>query len=167
MTTSEIKRELDKLSSRIKELEAQLENTVNEEPELERLGHGEPYFYIYGNSMNVAVTSEDSGYISDTDYINNNYFYTKKRAQEVADKIKFLMRLERFHDIYCPNYKPNWDNHSEEKWRIYYNHNAKKWICGNYSIVSFPPQSSFPTEEIAQRVCDILNREESENHDNS
>lgn len=167
MTTSEIKRELDKLSSRIKELEEQLENTIVEEPEFERVGHGEPYFYIYGNNMNVAVSSEDSDYTSEVCYVNNNYFYTKKRAQEVADKIKFLMKLERFHDIYCPNHKPNWDNPTEDKWRIYYNHNAKKWICANYSTVSFPPESSFPTEEIAQRVCDILNEEETENHDNS
>lgn len=159
MTRDEIIQELASLKKRISILEDELEN-VAEEPTFERVSHGEPYYYIYGNNMEVAVASDDSDYTSEVCYMHNNYFHTKKRAQEVANKIKFLMKVERFHDIYCPNYKPNWDNPTEDKWRIYYNHNAKKWICGNYSTVLFPPESSFPTEEIAQRVCDILNKDD-------
>ena len=51
---------------------------------------------------------------------NNNYFLTKERAEEVADKIKFLLKLERLHDIYCPDYKPNWNNEWESKFYIFY-----------------------------------------------
>lgn len=166
MTDQEFFQKCDNLERRIKQLEARVGKIKAEsepEPEFKRLSYGEPYFYIYGNTMNVAVASEDSDYISELCHINNNYFYTKKRAQEVADKIKLLLKLERLHDIYCPYYKPDWDNPTEDKWRIYYNHNAKKWICGNYSTVSFPPESSFPTRDIAQKVCDILNEELKQN----
>jgi hypothetical protein len=164
MTDQEFFQKCDNLERRIKQLEAavskiEAESKPEFEPEFERVSHGEPYFYIYGNTMNVAVSSEDSDYISDTSYINNNYFYTKKRAQEVADKIKFLLKLERLHDIYCPYYEPDWNDSAEGKWCVYYSHNAKKWLCGKYSTILFPPQSSFPTEEIAQKVCDVLNNE--------
>ena len=160
MTDQEFIQKYYNLEKRVKQLEAVVGKVeTDSESEFERVGHGEPYFYIYGNTMNVAVSSEDSDYISELCHINNNYFYTKKRAQEVADKIKFLLKLERLHDIYCPYYEPDWNDSAEGKWCVYYSHNAKKWLCGKYSTVLFPPQSSFPTEEIAQEVCDVLNKE--------
>lgn len=160
MTDQEFFQKCDNLERRIKQLEAIVGKIEAEsEPKFKRVEYGEPYYYIYGNNMKVAVASDDSDYTSEVCYMHNNYFHTEKRAQEVVDKIKLLLKLERLHDIYCPDYKPNWDNPTGDKWRIYYNHNAKKWICANYSTVSFPPESSFPTRDIAQKVCDILNKE--------
>ena len=104
MTDQEFFQKCDNLEKRIKQLEAvvgkiEAESEPKFEPEFERVSHGEPYFYIYGNTMNVAVSSEDSDYISELCHINNNYFYTKKRAQEVADKIKFLLKLQNIEKL--------------------------------------------------------------------
>ena len=33
-----------------------------------------------------------------------NCFKTRERAEQVADKIKFLLRLEFLHDKYCPGF---------------------------------------------------------------
>lgn len=158
MTDQEFFQKCDNLEKRIKQLEAVVGKIEAEsKPEFERVGHGEPYFYIYGNNMNVAVSSEDSDYISELCHINNNYFYTKKRAQEVADKIKFLMKLERLHDIYCSNYKPDWSS-SENKYLILYSHTTNRYVVGNAVCIE-PSLPCFPTQEIAQKVCDVLNKE--------
>lgn len=159
MTDQEFFQKCDNLEKRIKQLEAVVGKIeADSEPEFERVSHGEPYFYIYGNTMNVAITSEDSGYISDTSYINNNYFYTKERAQEVADKIKLLLKLERLHDIYCPDYKPDW-NSIERKYLVYFDHSKRKYGWDTFSYSEYAGAIYFQTEEIVQKVCDILNKE--------
>lgn len=159
MTDQEFFQKCDNLERRIKQLEAIVGKIeADSESEFERVSHGEPYFYIYGNTMNVAVSSEDSDYISELCHINNNYFYTKKRAQEVADKIKFLLKLERLHDIYCPDYKPGW-NSFERKYRVYFNNLIGKYTWDTWSHAECVETTYFPTEEIAQKVCDILNKE--------
>lgn len=94
---------------------------------------------------------------------NNNYFHTKKRAEEVADKINFLLKLERFHDIYCPNYKPDWSNDKDYKHYIYYDEKAKKWTFDVVTKYHLVVCVYFPTSEIAQKVCDILNKERGNN----
>lgn len=161
MTTAEMKQEINKLNERIKQLEAELSKIEAEsEPEFERASHGEPYYYIYGNNMQVAVASDDSDYTSEVCYMHNNYFHTKKRAQEVADKIKFLLKLERLHDIYCPDYKPDWLGNNL-KYIICKQYEKHGWTYGYRALVHDDDVSQvyFPTKEIAQKVCDILNAE--------
>lgn len=159
MTDQEFIQKYYNLEKRVKQLESAVGKIETEsEPEFERVGHGEPYFYIYGNTMNVAVSSEDSDYISELCHINNNYFYTKKRAQEVADKIKFLMKLERLHDIYCPNYKPDW-NSGERKYTVYFNYSSRKYSWDTFAYSEYAGAVYFPTKEIAQKICYILNKE--------
>jgi hypothetical protein len=165
MTKEEMKQELDRLNKCIKHLETELSKTENE-PKFERLSHGEPYYYIYGNNMEVAVASDDSDYTSEVCYVHNNYFHTKKRAQEVAEKIKFLLRLERLHDIYCPNYKPNWEENDEHKYCVCYDGVDNKYFVDWQAHCIPHSDVFFPTEEIAQKACDILN-EKPEEQDNS
>lgn len=160
MTDWEFFQKCDNLEKRIKQLEAIVGKIEAEnEAEFERVSHGEPYFYIYGNTMNVAVSSEDSDYISELCHINNNYFYTKERAQEVANKIKFLLKLERLHDIYCPDYKPDWNDSEEYKHLVYFDHSRRKYCWDSFAYSEYAGAVYFPTKEIAQKVCDVLNRE--------
>lgn len=160
MTDQEFFQKCDNLERRIKQLEAIVGKIEAEsEPEFERVSHGEPYYYIYGNNMQVAVASDDSDYTSEVCYMHNNYFHTKKRAQEVAEKIKFLLRLERLHDIYCPDYKPDWKTDSL-KYRVRCDNALEaKWCPYSVRIIEDAVQVYFPTEEITQKVCDILNKE--------
>ena len=91
-------------------------------------------------------------------YFANNYFKSKDRVVEVAMKIKMLLLLERYHDIYCPEYKPDWKNQDEKKYMVYYNHDSNRWYLEFYKFIQRSCVCAyFPTEEIAQKVCDKLN----------
>lgn len=148
------------LSKQIEQLEKELAEAKSE-PEFERVVHGEQYYHI-GLDYVVCTCplSDTNSYYNKMDYDNNNYFYTKERAQEVADKIRLLLKLERLHDIYCPDYKPNWDS-SRNKYIILKNHIDDNRYY-NYVAVSYSQdvvQVYFPNEEIAKKVCGILNKE--------
>lgn len=146
------------LSKQIEQLEKELAGAKGE-PGFERKLDKDSYWYVttnFGDPI-VYVERESNGFFDNKCFENNNYFHTKERAQEVADKIRLLLKLERLHDIYCPDYKPDWSN-NEIKYLILYNHTANRYSVGNaiYSKYLLP---YFPTTEIAQKVCDILNAE--------
>ena len=133
-----------------------------QEPKFERVGFGHGYHYVafYSGGLKVCKESEDYTNIDNGFYINNNYFHTKERAQEVADKINFLLKLERLHDTFCQDYVPDWGNCWLPKYYIYQDKSTGNiWIYGAVSADSDAVQVYFPTEEIAQKVCDILNAE--------
>ena len=88
----------------------------------------------------------------------NNCFKTEERAKEVLDKINLLLKLERLHDIYCPDYKPDWVRADDKHYALYDKQN-NKYVCGSTIGWSEATNVFFPTKEIAQRVCDILNKE--------
>lgn len=139
---------------------------VEEEPEFKRVGYEQEYYRI--GKLNTAsfgaVYTLETGHFLDKAYFeNNNYFHTKKRAEEVADKINFLLKLERFHDIYCPNYKPDWSNDKDYKHYIYYDEKAKKWTFDVVTKYHLVVCVYFPTSKIAQKVCNILNEERGNN----
>ena len=129
------------------------------EPKFERVefGHGYHYVAFYSGGLKVCKESEDYTNTDNGFYINNNYFHTKERAQEVADKINLLLKLERLHDTFCPDYVPDWNDFSTFKFSVCYNPAEKRWyqmIAGIIETCTY-----FPTREIAQKVCDILNAE--------
>jgi len=135
---------------------------VEEEPEFKRVGYEQEYYHIgklNTASFGAVYTLEIGHFLDKAFFENNNYFLTKKRAEEVADKINFLLKLERFHDIYCPNYKPDWSNDKDYKHYIYYDEKAKKWTFDVVTKYHLVVCVYFPTSEIAQKVCDILNGE--------
>lgn len=141
----------------IKKLEAE-----KERPAFERVEKGKKYYIVTAGSYNRVFVKE---YIEEymrfdkSNFENNNYFLTKERAEEVADKINFLLKLERLHDIYCPDYKPNWNNEWESKFYIFYNIPYKKY---QYSVSYWIPHCLniyFNSEETAEKVCEILNKE--------
>ena len=73
------------------------------------------------------------------------------------------MKLERFYDMFCPDYEPNWDNGAELKYYIYYYQNGNT-CCVNSTIYNRQGMNVyFPTKEITQQICDILNNEKEDN----
>lgn len=140
------------------------------EPKFERVENKECYYSVsekFCSEGKLTACRHYENYIcvDDNYFNNNNYFKTKQRAEEVADKINVLLKLERLHDIYCPNYKPNWEEYSLKHY-IEYCVSEAKWYPYCIRTMKDTVQVYFPTEEIAQKVCDILNREREE-HDNS
>lgn len=137
------------------------------EPKFERVEIRKPYW-----SVGMTPKAEPRCYREGFEYYeqfhrncfdNNNYFHTEERAKEVANKINLLLKLERLHDIYCPNYVPDWRNCWLSKYYIYQDKSDKSmgniWIYSAVSADSDAVQVYFPTEEIAKKVCDILNAE--------
>lgn len=138
---------------------------VEEEPKFKRVKTAAPYYYINSNVNGQIICYSKSEYNNKYDnyyYNNNNYFHTRKRAEEVADKINFLLKLERLHDTYCPGYVPDWQDNAR-KYYVFYGEKDSTYYVGGCLAVNRKPCVYFPTVEIAQKVCDILNEERGNN----
>ena len=129
-----------------------------QEPKFERVKSRENYSCIIINSCGASVVG-DKDFDTDADlryFKNNNYFHTCGRAQEVADKINFLLKLERLHDTFCPDYVPDRGN-DMIKYIVGFDAYNKRWYIGQTFVNKDASGVYFPTKEIAQKVCDILN----------
>ena len=69
---------------------------------------------------------------------------------------KQIKELQHYHDIYCPEYVPNWNNEDEEKWYIIFSASIKKY-CYDYSFIEYRTTIYFDSEETVRKVCDRLN----------
>lgn len=132
---------------------------VEEEPNFGRVKNNKMYFSveIVNGKGDWRRKTEDGDYCDVKYFDNNNYFHTQERAEEVADKINFLLKLERLHDIYCPDYVPDWEN-GEDKYYIFYN-TATDGYGYRQARVKIESTVYFSTEKIAIDVCDELNKE--------
>lgn len=143
----------------IKKLEAE-----KERPAFERVEEGKKYYIVTAlTHEGVVVTEhiEEHMRCDKLNFENNNYFLTKERAEEVADKIKFLLKLERLHDTFCPDYKPDWDNNWMGKFYVLFN-NVKGIYLSTYAYsysMDNPITVYFDSRETANKVCEILNKE--------
>lgn len=143
--------ERDRLADQRRESEPKFERAVST-------------YYTFGFDYGICTTykTDDQDLNSDIQrYKNNCYFHTEERAQEVANKINLLLRLERLHDTFCPNYVPDWNDKDKVKYYVFKNEfvSISIWDIG-YVSTSDISDVYFPTEEIAKKVCDILNAEE-------
>lgn len=140
----------------IKKLEAE-----KEEPTFERVKKGEKYYSIgkcpSGEFASYLLT-ERKGHFDEYYFKNNNYFHTKERAEEVADKINFLLKLERLHDTFCPDYKPDWED-GKLKWYIPFEHTDKQYVTNWSTRYEKCATVYFDSLETAEKVCEILNKE--------
>ena len=71
--------------------------------------------------------------------------------------IKVQNRLMQLHELLCPDYFPDWNNHYESKFVIYYDTSSKKWFWDAYHSMNM--QVVMFTKEAAERACEILNAE--------
>lgn len=141
----------------IKKLEAEKEKFA-----FERVEEGKKYYAMTTFSYEGVVAIE---YIEEhmrfdkLNFENNNYFLTKERAEEVADKINFLLKLERLHDTFCPDYKPDWDNNCTQKFYVLFDNGNGKYISNYAYSVDSGTTVYFDSRETANKVCDVLNKE--------
>jgi hypothetical protein len=136
------------------------------EPKFERGNKFEPYWsiqfdnaFIGGASICKRMEHGENYYDDMTNFRYNNYFKTVQRAEEIADKINFLLRLERLYDTFCPDYAPDWGDWCVEKWKIDYENSQDRYRALSALSTESKTAVYFPTKEIAQKVCDILNKE--------
>ena len=115
---------------------------------------GEDYFYI---GIDFTIDSWEN-VDDDTDKRNfriGNCFPTEARAEQVAEKMRLLLRLEQLHDQLCPDYEPDWNNTSKQKICLGRDHADDCWFV---DITEYPT-AYFDTEENAQKAAEILNKE--------
>lgn len=162
-----LQEEIKSLKAHIALIEKQIaDEKKQEENKFERV-IGENYYIVDSCRLSgTEITKEydNNNRYDKSMYENNNYFHTKERAEEVAEKIKMLLELERLYDIYCPDYKPDFNDVDCEKYFVYYDYYKKTWETSGCNFRLNAIEIFFPTEEIAQKVCDILNSERRQNN---
>ena len=145
---------LEKLEALEKEAEMQKKQ---EEPKPWKPKDGEDYFYI---GIDFTIDSWEN-VDDDTDKRNfriGNCFPTEARAEQVAEKMRLLLRLEQLHDMLCPDYVPDWENYGQ-KFLVYFNHAENRWHIGASNAFELRCATCFDTEENAEKAAEILNKE--------
>lgn len=94
--------------------------------------------------------------------INNNVFKCDKSTFDHLawyndNVLKVQNKLMQLHELMCPDYFPDWNNHCESKFIIYYDTSSKKWFWDAYHSMNM--QVVMFTKEAAERACEILNAE--------
>ena len=88
-----------------------------------------------------------------------NCFPTKERAEQVARKIRLLLRLEQLHDMLCPDYVPDFGS-GEATYCLYYDYSSSHWATeGWYDCNCRVNGTYFDTLENAEKAAEILNKE--------
>ena len=171
MTKTEIENKIHDLKRTIKSCENIIKANENEikkleaekeKPAFERVEEGEKYYAVTAPSHEGVVVKE---YIEEhmrfdkSNFENNNYFLTEERAEEVADKINFLLKLERLHDTFCPDYKPDWDNNWKQKFYILFDNSRGIYLSTDAYSMDNHTTVYFDSRETAEKVRDVLNKE--------
>lgn len=145
---------LGKLEDLQNEVEMQREQ---EEPKPWNPEIGESYFFIRND---FEVTDKVKGTTSfEADRISNgNCFPTRERAEEVAKKMRLLLRLEQLHDQLCPDYEPDWES-DETKLCVYFNHEQSNWSISCSTVCESLCVVAFDNYENACKAAEILTKE--------
>lgn len=145
---------LGKLEELKKEAEMQKKQ---EEPKPWKPEIDDSYFYISSNFEAMNKVRRTTSF--ETDRISNgNCFKTKERTEQVAKKMRLLLRLEQLHDQLCPDYEPDWNNDGELKFCLGYDHADDCWFMDYFNVTQYPIVY-FDTEENAEKAAEILNKE--------
>ena len=167
MTKEEILKEIEEIKDaifvsnrRIDVLETEVKKL--EEPKPWKPKISEKYYYVDNVHMITDFFHWDGDEFDYVRYNAGNCFSTKERAEQVAEKIKILLKLEQYHDVFCPDYVPDWSNNMRKHY-VFYDKDKKKWDFDWVASLKSTTLVYFDSEETAQKVCDLLNREDDEN----
>lgn len=146
---------LGKLEELQKEAEAQKEQ---EEPKPWNPQAREKYFCVdnYFLSHSFYNMNDD---VDSYNFEIGNYFRTRERAEQVAEKMRLLLRLEQLHDMLCPDYEPDFGS-GEATYCLYYDYSSSHWAAeGWYDCNCRVNGPYFDTLENAEKAAEILNKE--------
>ena len=159
MNNKEIMEKISELEQQIAELKEAAQK--QDEPKAWKPKAGEDYWYI-SEWLSATSTKFCNGNFDNRLIKSNNCFRTKERSEEVAKKIRMLLKLERYHDMFCPDYVPDWSS-DDEKHVVCYDEGEKQWGCDRIFLIRDATQVYFDSKETAQKVCDLLNGEDDGN----
>ena len=146
---------LEKLEELHKEAEAQKEQ---EELKPWKPGAGEEYFFVDNDFCAHSFCNYDDE-VDNYNFEIGNCFRTGERAEQVAEKMRLLLRLEQLHDMLCPDYEPDWSNEDEHKFYLFYDRKTGNWKYTYWSAFDFRVGEYFDTEKNAEKAAEILNKE--------
>lgn len=155
MNKKQILHEISEMETSLAKLKAELQKP--ETPEPWKPEEGENFFYVNAVGevgMARCKKGSDAGDMVDVD----NCFDIPGRANQVAEKFRRLLKLEKLHDMFCPDYVPDW-NKADAKYAVFYNHNRRCWEWGEAHTTE-STAAFFDSEETAKKVCELLNKEE-------
>ena len=159
MNNKEIMEKISELEQQIAELKEAAQK--QDEPKAWEPDVEEKYWYI-SEWLSATSTKFCNGNFDNRLIKSNNCFRTKERSEEVAKKIRMLLKLERYHDMFCPDYVPDWSS-DDTKHIVDYDEGEKQWGCDRIFLIRDATQVYFDSKETAQKVCDLLNGEDEEN----
>ena len=146
---------IEKLEKQIEELKAEVETLKNKET-LERTDH---YYFLNIDDEDGSFYIDDCYYDDDNYYDSRNYFLSENSAEYFLSAIDELKKLQHLHEIYCPDYVPNWNNEDEKKFGIVFNKLEHKYqytsVAGCYKLNDI----YFDSRETASKVCDRMNKD--------
>lgn len=145
---------LVKLEALEKEAEMQKKQ---EEPKPWKPEAGEEYFFV-NNDLSIYCFCN---YNDEEDRYNfeiGNCFRTGERAEQVAEKMRLLLRLEQLHDMLCPDYVPDWKD-DRLKFYVYFDHEQGSLNITASSFCDALSLVTFETRENAEKAAEILNKE--------
>ena len=137
---------LEKLEELQKEAEAQKEQ---EELKPWKPGAGEEYFFVDNDFCAHSFCNYDDE-VDNYNFEIGNCFRTGERAEQVAEKMRLLLRLEQLHDMLCPDYEPDWSNEDEHKFYLFYDRLTGNWKYTYWSAFDFLVGEYFDTEKNAE-----------------
>lgn len=118
---------------------------------------GEKYFVAVEDGADVVQYCEDS--IDEFNIRFGNCFRTGERAEQVAEKMRLLLRLEQLHDMLCPDYEPDYEDDDEVKFYVYFGHSQGRYDISRSISWENPCMVAFDAEKNAQKAAEILNEE--------
>ena len=144
---------IEKLEKQIEELRAEVEKLKNEET-LKRTEH---YYFLNIDGDGDFYIDEDNDGIT-TDYYDNwNYYLSEESSERFLSAVEELKVLQHYHEMYCPNYIPNWNDEDEVKWYVFFNKALDRYQY-SYDTYDFRlNEIYFDSEETMRKVCDRLN----------
>lgn len=145
---------LVKLEALEKEAEMQKKQ---EEPKPWKPEAGEEYFFV-NNDLSIYCFCNYNGEEDRYNFEIGNCFRTGERAEQVAEKMRLLLRLEQLHDMLCPDYVPDWEG-DRLKFQIYFSHSQGEYGKSCSTGIESPCMAVFDTEENAEKAAEILNKE--------
>lgn len=159
---NDIEKKIEELKSefsgKLEELKKEAEmQKKQEEPKPWKPEHGEKYFSV-GSSTDVFKYIYYNDYADEPKILSGNYFRTKERAEQVAEKMRLLLRLEQLHDMLCPDYVPDWKD-DRLKFYVYFDHEQGSLNITASSFCDALSLVTFETRENAEKAAEILNKE--------
>ena len=144
---------IEKLEKQIEELRAEVEKLKNEET-LKRTEH---YYFLNIDGDGDFYIDEDNDGITTNYYDNWNYYLSEESSERFLSAVEELKVLQHYHEMYCPNYIPNWNDEDEVKWYVFFNKALDRYQY-SYDTYDFRlNEIYFDSEETVRKVCDKLN----------